>query len=240
MFLDTPGIHEPQHKLGETLVKNAKSALEDVECVVFVADATETPHDDDRLAIEGLKRVKAPVVLALNKIDAARDLAGVRGAFKKLRAFDAVVEISALESQGLDELKKVIVARFPEGEPYFPPEMSGDRSSEFHIEEMIREQALMQLRAEIPHSVAVAVEQMAPRPNDRFYVEAVIYVERDSQKKIVIGEGGARIKEIGQKARVEIENWLGKKVFLEVRVKVRDKWRNDDMWLSRFGISERG
>jgi GTP-binding protein Era len=240
VFLDTPGIHEPQHKLGETLVKNAKSALADVECVVFVADATEVPHDDDRLAIEGLKRVKIPVILALNKIDAAKDLEGVRGAFKKLRAFDAIVEISGLEELGLDQLKQEIVSRFPEGEPYFPPEMNGDRSSEFHIEELIREQALAQLRAEIPHAVAVAVEQMAPRPNDRFYVEAVIYVERDSQKKIVIGENGARVKEIGQKSRQEIEQWLGKKVFLEIRVKVRDKWRNDDLWLSRFGISERG
>ncbi len=240
VFLDTPGIHEPGNKLGATLVTNAKSALADVECVVFVADATEVPHPDDRLAIEGLKRVKAPVVLALNKMDAAKDLEGVRGAFKKLRAFDAVVEISARENLGLDELKREIISRFPEGEPYFPPEMNGDRSSEFHVEELIREQALRQLHAEIPHAIAVAVEQMAPRPNDRLYIEAVVYVERESQKKIVIGEGGARIKEIGLKSREEIENWIGKKVYLEVRVKVRDKWRDDDLWLARFGIAERG
>ncbi len=240
VFLDTPGIHEPKHKLGETLVKNAQSALADVECVVFVADATQVPHDDDRLATEGLKRVKAPVILALNKVDAAKDLEGVRGAFKKLRPFDAVVGISALTGEGLDSLTREIVARFPQGEPYFPPDMNGDRSTEFHLEELIREQALLQLHAEIPHSIAVAIEQMAPRPNDRFYVEAIIYVERESQKKIVIGEGGARIKEIGLKARVQIEEWLGKKVYLEVRVKVRDKWRDDDLWLSRFGIAERG
>ncbi len=239
VFLDTPGIHEPQHKLGETLVKNARSALADVECVVLVVDATEVPHEDDRLAVEGLSRVRAPVILALNKIDAAKDLQGVRGAFKKLRAFDTIVEISARTGEGLDELKRETVARFPEGEPYFPPDMNGDRSTEFHLEELIREQSLLQLHAEIPHSIAVAIEQMAPRPNDRFYVEAIIYVERESQKKIVVGEGGARIKEIGLKARVQIEEWLGKKVYLELRVKVRDKWRDDDLWLQRFGIAER-
>ena len=239
VFLDTPGIHEPQHKLGETLVKNARSALADVECVLFVADATDAPHDDDRRAAELLKNVPMPVLLVLNKIDALPVTDYRRRQFEALRIFSGTFEISALNGQGLDELRTAIIERMPDGEAYFPPDMIGDRTPEFHVEELIREQALGQLREEIPHAVAVAVEQMAPRPDNRLYIEALIYVERDSQKKIVIGEKGARIKEIGQGARREIESALGKKVFLELRVKVRDKWREDDSWISRFGYSER-
>ena len=238
VFLDTPGIHDPQHKLGETLVKNARSALADVECVLFVADATDAPHDDDRRAAELLKNVRAPVLLALNKIDALAVTDYRRRQFEALRVFDQTFEISALRGAGLDDLRSGIVARMPDGEPYFPPGMIGDRSPEFHVEELIREQALGQLREEIPHSVAVAVEQMAPRPDNRLYIEAVVFVEREGQKKIVIGEKGARIKEIGQMARREIESALGKKVFLELRVKVRDKWRDNDSWINRFGYNE--
>ena len=238
VFLDTPGIHAPQHKLGETLVKNARAALADTECVIFVADGTDSPHDDDVLAIEGLKHTRVPVLLALNKSDIA-DVSAVRAKFEALRHFDETVMISALHGSGLKELKQLVVDRLPEGEPYFPPDMIGDRSPEFHVEELIREQALLQLRAEIPHSVAVAVEQMAPRPNGKLYIEAYLFVERESQKQIVIGEGGARIKEIGQFARKEIEASMNRPVFLELRVKVRDKWRENDAWLSRFGIAER-
>ena len=239
VFLDTPGIHEPQHRLGETLVKNARSALADVECVLFVADATDAPHDDDRRAADLLKHYPGPVLLALNKIDALAVSDYRRRQFEALRQFDGTFEISALNGTGLGELKAGIIAQMPDGEPYFPPDMIGDRTPEFHVEELIREQALAQLREEIPHSVAVAVEQMQPRPDNRMYIEAVVFVEREGQKKIVIGEKGARIKEIGQKARLEIESSLGKKVFLELRVKVRDKWRDNDSWISRFGYSER-
>jgi GTP-binding protein Era len=240
VFLDTPGIHEPLHKLGEALVKTAKSALQDIECVVFVADASSHPHDDDKRAAAMLEKLQIPIILALNKRDAVKDPGQWKKnfeSFEKLLPFAATVGISALKGEGLGELKREIVQRLPEGDPYFPPEMGGDRPVEFHIEELIREQALLQLREEIPHSIAVGIEQMEPRPNGTLFLAAFLYIERESQKKIVIGHGGARIREIGQKARVEIETLLGRKVFLELRVKLREKWRDDDKWVRRFGYS---
>ncbi len=239
VFLDTPGIHEPEHKLGETLVKNAKSALSDIECVVFVADCTDYPHSDDHRAAKLLEGIKIPVILACNKIDRAPNLKENRKRFEKLFDFDAVIEISALEGTGLEELKAQIIRRLPDGEAYFPADMSGDRPPEFHIEELIREQAMLQLREEVPHSVAVSVETMAPRKNGTLFVEAVLYVERESQKGIVVGDKGARIKEIGAKARKEIEESLGRSVYLELRAKVRDKWRDNETWISRLGYSEK-
>jgi GTP-binding protein Era len=241
VFLDTPGIHEPQHKLGEALVKTARGALQDIECVIFVADATDSPHADDRRAAELLaKSVQkgVPVLLALNKIDIATDVAARRTEFEKLHPFDATFNISAETGAGLDKLKAAIIQRLPEGDPYFPTDMIGDRPPEFHIEELIREQAMLQLREEIPHAVAVNVEMMEPRRNGTLFIEAFINVERDSQKKIVIGAGGNRIKEIGQKAREGIAELMGRPVYLELRVKVRDKWRDNDMWISRLGYRE--
>lgn len=238
VFLDTPGIHAPKHKLGEALVKTARGALEDVECILLVADATDEPHEDDIRAAQLLQRADAPVLLVLNKIDAAQDVASRRAEFEKLRHFDAVLEISAQRGDGLEELKREIVARLPEGAAYFPPDMIGDRSPEFHLAEFVREQALLQLRQEVPHAVAVTIEQMEPRPRGVLYIEAFLIVERGGQKQIVIGEGGSRLKEIGQKARAEIEEFLGRKVFLDLRVKVRDKWRESESWVRRFGYQE--
>lgn len=238
VFLDTPGIHAPQHKLGEALIKTAKGALEDIECLLLVADATDGPHDDDLRAVQLLQRVDIPVILVLNKIDSAQDVKARRAEFEKLRAFDGVFEISAQRGDGLEELKAAIVETLPEGEAYFPPDMIGDRSPEFHLSEFIREQALLQLRQEVPHAVAVTIEQMEPRPRGVLYIEAFLIVERSGQKQIVIGENGARLKEIGQKARGEIEGFLGRKVFLDLRVKVRDKWRESDSWVKRLGYQE--
>ena len=239
VFLDTPGIHEPRHKLGEALVRNAKGALDDIECVVFVADATDAPHDDDLRAAGLLKGVRAPVLLALNKLDAIENIGERRAQFEALRKFDATLEISAMRGDGLDELKQAILSRLPEGDPYFPPEMMGDRSPEFHISELIREQALLQLREEVPHSIAVGIERMEPRPKKLLFIEALIYVERESQKQIVIGKNASRVREIGQQARAGIETLLGRSVYLELRVKVREKWRDSDMWIRRLGYEEK-
>lgn len=241
VFLDTPGIHEPQHKLGEALVKAARGALQDIECIVFVADASDSPHDDDKRAASLLSRATVPVLLALNKIDAVHDaetLRKRRAEFAKLRDFDAVIEISALKGDGLAELTDAVISRLPEGDPYFPPDMFGDRSPEFHIEELIREQAMLQLREEVPHAMAVGIEQMEPRSNGTLFISAFIYIERESQKPIVIGQGGARIREIGQKARGEIEQLMKRSVYLELRVKVREKWRENDMWIQRLGYTD--
>lgn len=241
VFLDTPGIHAPQHKLGEALVKTARGALEDIEALLFVADATDKPHDDDKRAIQLLQKQQAPVMLALNKMDSVEDpeiRAKRREQFTALRDFDAVYEISALRGDGLEELKTGIVNLMPEGEPYFPPDMLGDRPPEFHLAELVREQALHQLRQEIPHAVAVTVEQMEPRPKGLLYIEAFLYIERAGQKRIVIGEGGSRLKAIGAAARKEIEEYLGRKIFLELRVKVRENWRESEAWIKRLGYRE--
>jgi GTP-binding protein Era len=241
VLLDTPGIHAPVHRLGEQLVKTAKGALSDIEVLAFVADASDKPHDDDRRAADLLQKQKAPVLLALNKTDLIEDASTLeerRAQFGGLHNFDAAFEISALRGDGLEALKAAIVARLPEGEPYFPPEMLGDRPPEFHLAELIREQALLQLKQEVPHAVAVTVEQMEPRPNGVLYIEAFLYLERAGQKKIVIGQGGARLKAIGSNARKEIEEYLGRKVFLELRVKVRENWRESDAWIRRLGYTE--
>lgn len=143
-----------------------------------------------------------------------------------------------MRGDGLNQLKQAIIERLPKGDPYFPPDMIGDRSPEFHIAELIREQALLQLREEVPHSIAVGIENMEPRPKGLLFIEAFIFVERDSQKQIVIGKGGSRIREIGKQARAGIEDMLGRSVYLELRVKVREKWRESDLWIQRFGYKE--
>jgi GTP-binding protein Era len=240
VFLDTPGIHDPQHKLGETLNKTAKSTLEDIECLAFVVDVSDSPHADDKRAAVLLKNLKAPLILVLNKIDLVdpADLLKRQKQFTELCDPKEVIGISALQGNGVDALRELIISLLPEGDPYFPPDMLGDRPLEFHVAELVREQALLQLHQEVPHSVAVTIEQMAPRPKGVLYIEAFVHLERASQKKIFIGEGGSRIKEIGQAARKEIETLLERKVFLELRVKVRDKWREDDTWIRRFGYKE--
>ncbi|MEO6906890.1 MAG: GTPase Era, partial [Abditibacteriaceae bacterium] len=217
-----------------------KSSLEDIECLAFVVDVSDSPHADDKRAAALLAHLKAPLILVLNKIDLVNpaDLLQHQKQFSALCNAQEVIGISALQGNGVSALRDLIIGFLPEGDPYFPPDMLGDRPLEFHVAELVREQALLQLHQEVPHSVAVTIEQMAPRPRGVLYIEAFVHLERASQKKIFIGEGGNRIKEIGQAARKEIETLLNRKVFLELRVKVRDKWREDDAWIRRFGYKD--
>jgi GTP-binding protein Era len=239
VFLDTPGIHEPKHKLGEYLVASAKAALPGAEVILFVADASDSPHTDDVRSAEMLRSLTSPVLLVLNKLDLVRpgELEKRVEEFQALGTFKDWVAVSALEGTNIDALLQKIVAELPEGPPYFPPEVRTDRPPEFMVAELIREQVLHHTREEIPHAVAVNVEAMEPRPNNLLYIAATVFVERASQKKIIIGEGGQMLRRIGQGAREGIQELLGKKVYLELWVKVREKWRTDERQLRRLGYT---
>jgi GTP-binding protein Era len=237
--MDTPGIHEHKHKLGEHLVASAKAALPGAEVVLFVADASDAPHADDEHSAELLRSSASPALLVLNKLDLVKpnELDQRRAEFQLLLPFNDWIAVSALQGANVDALREKIVTYLPEGPAYFPPEMRTDRPIEFMVAELIREQVLHHTREEIPHSVAVAVEAMQPRPNNLIYVSATVFVERASQKRIIIGEGGQMLRRIGQGARAGVQELLGKKVYLELWVKVREKWRADERQLRRLGYA---
>lgn len=240
VFLDTPGIHLPRHKLGHAMLQAARSALQDVEVALLVVDGSQPPHDDDVRAAALLEGLTCPRLLVLNKADLVPE--EVRPQREKEYAAQAgageAVWVSAMEGTGVEPLKEWVVAQLPEGEAYFPEAMLGDRPPEFHISELIREQLMQQLHHELPHVAAVTVEQMAPRKKDLLYLEAFIYVERDTHRMIVLGKQGSRIKAVGSAAREGIERLLGRPVFLDLQVKVRPKWRDKEDWLRRLGYQE--
>lgn len=239
IFIDTPGIHQPLHKLGEYMVKAAKAALDEVDLICFVADITRWTKLDEEI-LELLQNVQTPVFLAANKSDlAAKEAqeefcARMRSRFP----FAEVMAVSAQEGTGLDELVKAIIGYLPEGPRYYPDDWITDHPERFVMAELIREQILHHTEEEIPHSVAVDVEQVEAKPEkDMVVVRATIYVERDSQKGIIIGKNGAMLKKIGTGARMQIEALLGSKVYLELWVKVKKNWRNKEGSLAEFGYT---
>lgn len=237
LFIDTPGIHKPKHKLGEYMVKAAENTLREVDVILFVVDATEELGGGERYILERLASVKTPVILVVNKIDKLEKakVLPVIQSYQGLHPFAGVVPISALEHTNLDGLVKEIKSYLEEGPQYYPEDMITDQPERLVIAELIREKVLHATREEIPHAIAVDIEEITTRPNDDLYVRAVIYVERESQKGIVIGAKGALLKEIGRQARTDIENLLGSKVFLDLWVKVKKDWRNRDGMLRSFG-----
>ena len=241
IFVDTPGIHKPANKLGEFLLEEAKLAVPDSDLVIFLVDGTQKAGTGDKWIVENLLGIDIPVIMAINKVDQIKSLETREEnieSYKELFGDKpvSIVKISAKTGRNIDTLIKNIYRKLPEGPKYYPDEEVTDQSTRSIIEEMIREGILANTREEIPHSVAVTVETYEEKPNI-VRISASIFVERDSQKGIIIGSQGLMLKKIGTEARSEIENMLKNKVFLELAVKVKKDWRKKDSELKGFGYS---
>lgn len=239
VFIDTPGFHKPIHKLGELMNQEAIDTLEESDVILFVVDASEPPHEEDRALLDQLKHISRsiPVILALNKIDCVNEdqLATHEALFLEGAPQAKPVLISSTRGDNLGLLLKILLERLPLGAPFFPEEQLTDLYERDIAADLIREAALKILRDEVPHGIAVRIDQYKERNDHGAYIEATVFVERDSHKGIVIGAGGSMLKKIGTQARQEIEAMSGRKVFLRLRVKVRKNWRDDENILRRFG-----
>ncbi|MGG5358856.1 MULTISPECIES: GTPase Era [unclassified Enterococcus] len=237
IFIDTPGIHKPKHRLGDFMVETAYSALREVDAVLFMISADQKRGRGDDFIIERLKNVDSPVYLVINKIDKVHpdDLLGIIEDYSSQMDFAQVVPISATEGNNVERLMSTLIDEMPEGPQYFPDDQVTDHPEYFIVSELIREKVLFLTRDEVPHSVAVVVDSMKRNENNKVQIEATIIVERDSQKGIIIGKGGKMLKQIGTKARLDIEHLLGDKVFLELWVKVQKDWRDKRTYLQDYG-----
>lgn len=240
IFVDAPGIHKPHDRLGERLNAAALGFLEEMDVILFMIEAIGMIGKGDRFISEKLKSVNRSKILVINKIDLVDedDIERRISKAKKLGIFEEIIPISAKYNKNLDQLLETLSHFLPYGQPYFPEDMLTDQHPKIWVSEIIREKALENLREEVPHSIAVEVEKMEKRKDkDIIDVEAIIYVERNSQKGIVIGKNGSMLKRIGSLARKEIELFLGKKIFMRLWVKVKKDWRKDESSIKRFGYA---
>ena len=240
IFLDTPGIHKPKHKLGDYMMRVAKNTLSEIDAIMFMVNVNEEIGRGDEYIMEMLKNVKTPVFLVLNKIDLVHPDALMPRIeqYQKYTNFTEIVPISALEGLNVDHFIDVLKTYLPEGPKYYPDDQISDHPEQFVVSEIIREKILHLTSEEIPHAIGVNVDRMIKENDERVRVEATIYVERDSQKGIVIGKGGKKLKEVGKRARHDIEMLLGSKVYLELWVKVQKDWRNKVNFIRQMGYIE--
>ena len=240
VFLDTPGIHKPKHELGEFMVKSAYSALKEVDAVLFMVNVSEKRGPGDDFIIEKLKGIKTPIFLVLNKIDLVTPevLLERVDSYKDALDFAGVFPISVLQGNNVNELMEGLINALPEGPQYYPADQITDHPEYFVVSELIREKILQLTQEEIPHSVAVTVDKMQKDEFDKVHVYANIIVERKSQKGIIIGKGGRLLKEIGTRARRDIQQLLGNKVYLELWVKVEKDWRKRKSNLQEYGYRD--
>ncbi|MEW6406451.1 MAG: GTPase Era [Chloroflexota bacterium] len=241
VFVDTPGIHNPRHKLGEFLNQEAEEALEGVDVILWLVDSSVEPTDEDARISSLLNQVspRTPRMLVLNKIDLVKpdpDGESARAeTYSKMLNQARIQKASAAKGTGLGELIEALIQLLPARPPEFPEEQITDLYEKDIAADLIREACLFKLRDEVPHGLAVRIDEFKERENGMAYIAATIFVERDSQKGIVIGEGGKMLKTIGSAARKEIEEMGGRRVFLELRVKVEKDWRDNENVLKRFG-----
>ena len=233
VLVDLPGFQRPLDPMTERMQRTVDRAFEDVDAVLFVLSARDRIGAGDRFIAQRVFSLGVPVVIALNKVDRLKPghIATQMDTASKLGDFHALHPVSAKTGDGIDALRDELVELLPEGPAYFPPDQRSDVSVEHQVAELVREKALALTREEVPHAISVEVEEL-----DEKVVRANVYVETESQKQIVVGGGGAMVKEIGTRARPEIEHLLGHPVFLELQVKVKPKWRRDEQLLERLGI----
>ncbi|PRO65109.1 GTPase Era [Alkalicoccus urumqiensis] len=241
VFIDTPGIHKPKHRLGDFMTRTAVTTLREVDLILFLVDAEEGMGSGDKFIMERLSQTETPVFLIVNKIDRVHPdkLLPIIAAYQEIMPFDEVIPVSALNGNNVPVLLDQVFAKMEEGPQFYPEDQITDHPERFLMAEMIREKVLHLTHEEVPHSIAVDIEQIKKRENsDTVYVSAVIAVERKSQKGIIIGKQGKMLKEIGQKAREDIERMLGTKIFLEIFVKVEEDWRNKPKQLRSYGYDD--
>ncbi|MEE0699962.1 MAG: GTPase Era [Bacilli bacterium] len=237
VFVDTPGIHKPKHKLGQMLNEEAYYSINDVDVILFMVDVTEKLGTGDKFVIERFKEIKKPVFLVLNKVDkiAKEKLFEIIMSYQDLYDFKEIIPLSALKNDNVNELIKTLKKYLPDNVKYFPDEDLTNTTTEFRIAELIREKVLRLTNEEVPHAVTCVVEEYLDK-KEKALIRAIIIVERDSLKKIIIGRQGSMLKEIGSKARMDIEDMLGKKVYLELYVKTIKRWRDKEKYLKELGF----
>jgi GTPase len=236
ILVDTPGIHSSKRALNEMMVQASLSTYADVDLILVLIDAVEGFRDEDEFVLKSLQHTSAPKILVINKIDLVEKpklLTLISQAHDK-SVFKEIIPVSALKDDGMDPLKELIIGYLPEGPEYFPKDMITDCTESFLLAEIIREKVLSLTRLEVPHSVAVVIGGMEEQANGVVRIDATLYTEKASQKKILIGQGGSMLKSIGRIARIEIEKRLGAKVYLKIFVKVKSNWRDQKQAIKEF------
>ena len=239
-FLDTPGMHKPKSELGKVIRQSTVDALSEVDVIVFICSCVDPLGAGDRYILSLLKERQVPVILALNKIDliTKEELMKKVVQYNKIYDFADIVPISAQTEENIDTFLHIVETHLKEGPKYFPDDMVTDQPERNIVQEIVREKIITRTRDEIPHAIGVFTEEFSERENGKVYIRCTVYVERESQKRIIIGKKGVLLKEAGKEARTEIQNLINAPVFLDLWVKVHRDWKNKDYILRELGYKE--